>query len=152
MPPLPQRRTAKAQARSGGMLLAVLPKIDLTGPQTAPSAVIAENNPIEVYTLLARQIRRCWLSLEKPKLANHDFRAEASAEGGGKAKIAIYRKVPGRKLGPFAFHIDLLAEGTGTLVKSTNRRLPKKLANTLRADIARWVKGSESCKVQGGGK
>ncbi len=145
MPPLPARRTETGKSESTG-LLAALSEVTLSGPVVAPSQVVAEDGPVAVYTQVAREIRRCWLAPVDPKLEGHGFRAEAPADA-QQIKIDIFREVPDRKLGPFAFRIDILPQGGGTLVTSRNVRLPDALADEFRGDIARWVKGDTTCRV-----
>lgn len=146
-PPLPARRKPKADTadESGGGILAALPDIDLSGQVVAPRSVTTDDTPVDVYVRVARQIRQCWLGGNDPKLLGHGFRAEAKPGASGAAEIDVYKKVEGRKLGPFAFEVKITPEGSGSLVRSTNRRLEDKLANTLRADIARWTRGSSGC-------
>jgi len=147
MPPVPGRRSAKAGsgADSGTGFFGALPDIDLSAQAVAPASVVAQGSPINAYVRVARGIRRCWLGPDNPKLAGHGFRASAQPGRSGKAEIDIYKRVEGRKLGPFAFEIRIAPEGTGALVRSTNRRLDDKLVTELRADIARWVRGGQGC-------
>jgi len=145
-PPLPSRREpgAESAAEDGG-LLAALPDIDFSGPAVAPRSVVADDTPINVYIRLARQIRRCWLGPDDPRLPGHGFRAEAKPGQSAKAEIDVYEEVPGRKYGPYAFEVEISPKGGGSMVCSTNRRLEDELANTLRADVARWVRGGSGC-------
>jgi len=147
MPPVPGRRSAKAGsgADSSTGFFGALPDIDLSSPAVAPASVVAQDTPTNVYVRLARGIRRCWLGPDNPKLAGHGFRASAQPGRSGKAEIDIYKQVEGRKLGPFAFEIRIAPEGSGALVRSTNRRLDDKRVNELRADIARWTRGGKGC-------
>lgn len=145
-PPLPERREPGAQqADAGSGLLAALPDIDISAEAVAPASVVASEPPVNVYTRLARQIRRCWLAPTDPKLPGHGFRAKAEPGQSGAAEIDLYEEVPGRKYGPFAFEVKISPEGTGALVRSQNRRLDDELAEALRADIARWARGTSGC-------
>lgn len=146
-PPLPARRkpTADTSEDSGGGILAALPDIDLSAQAVAPRSVVTDETPVNVYVRVARQIRQCWLGADDPKLPGHGFRAEAKPGASGAAEIDVYKKVEGRKLGPFAFEVEITPEGSGSLVRSTNRRLDDKVAETLRADIARWTRGGSGC-------
>jgi len=150
-PPLPARRKAKAEPEDGAAssLLSALPGIDLSAPAVAPASVVTQERPIDVYVRVARQIRRCWLGADNPKLPDHDFRAEAKPGDAGEAEIDIFKKVPGRKLGPFAFEVKISPRAGGALVRSRNRRLDDKLVNDLRTDIARWTRGGTDCAAPG---
>jgi len=147
-PPVPERRSAQASEErrsSSAGLLAALPDIDLSVPAVAPSSVVTQETPINVYVRVAREIRRCWLGPDNPKLPGHGFRASAQPGDAGEAEIDIYKEVEGRKYGPFAFEVKITPEGSGALVRSRNRSLDDELANTLRADVARWTNGASGC-------
>jgi hypothetical protein len=149
-PPLPARRDAEArQPENEGGLLAALPEVDLSAEAVAPRSVVADDTPVNVYVRLARQIRRCWLGATDPRLPGHGFRAEAKPGASGKAEIDVYKETPGRKYGPYVFEVEITPQGGGALVRSTNRRVDDELANTLRADIARWVRGGAGCPATG---
>lgn len=150
-PPLPERRAGNAPDNRGSTagLLAALPQIDLSVPSVAPSSVVAQEPPINVYVRVAREIRRCWLGPNDPRLPGHGFRASAQPGAAGQAEIDIYKEVEGRKYGPFAFEVKITPQGSGALVRSRNRRLDDDLANTLRADIARWTNGASGCGKAG---
>ncbi|RIA55549.1 hypothetical protein BXY53_0616 [Dichotomicrobium thermohalophilum] len=149
-PPLPARRKPRTErSDEDGGLLAALPDMDLSAQAVAPRSIVADDTPINVYVRLARQIRRCWLGPEDPRLPGHGFRAEAKPGQTGEAEIDLYKEVPGRKYGPYAFEVKISPQGSGSLVRSTNRRLEDELANTLRADVARWVRGGTSCSAAG---
>jgi hypothetical protein len=150
-PPLPARRKPKAAPQEDRGLLAALPDIDLTAQAVAPQSVTANEKPINVYVRLARQIRRCWLGPNDPRLPGHGFRAEAKPGEAGEAEIDVFKEVPGRKYGPHAFEVKITPEGGGSLVRSTNRRVDEELANTLRADVARWARGGTGCDGPGRG-
>jgi len=144
-PPLPARRNAQEGGETTSGLLSALSDIDLSAPQVAPVSVTAEDTPVNVYVRLARQIRRCWLGQEEPRLPGYGFRAEAKPGDAGEAEIDIFKQVEGRKYGPHAFEVKISPRGSGALVRSTNRRLDDALVNTLRGDIARWTRGSSAC-------
>ncbi len=144
-PPLPARRNAQQGGETTGGLFSALPDIDLSAPQVAPASVTAEDTPVNVYVRLARQIRRCWLGQEDPRLPGYGFRAEAKPGDAGEAEIDIFEQVEGRKYGPHAFEVKISPRGSGALVRSTNRRLDDALVNTLRGDIARWTRGGSAC-------
>lgn len=144
-PPLPARRDAQQDGENTGGLLSALSDIDLSAPSVAPASVTAEETPVNVYVRLARQIRRCWLGQEDPRLPGYGFRAEAKPGDAGEAEIDIFKQVEGRKYGPHAFEVKISPRGSGALVRSTNRRLDDALVNTLRGDIARWTRGGSSC-------
>ncbi len=152
-PPLPAKRRPQPKPEreeSGGGLLAMLPDIDLTAQAVAPQSVVAEDTPINVYVRLARQIRQCWLGPTDARLPGHGFRAEAKPGEAVEAEIDIFEKVPGRKTGPLAFEVKITPQGGGSLVRSTNRRVDEELADALRGDIARWVRGGDSCAAGSG--
>ncbi len=110
-----------------------------------PSSVSSSQSPVSAYATLARLIKNCWLSFSNPRLKNHKFDGEASLEQGEQARIVIYEKVEGQKLGKYAFKIDLKPEGNGALIESENYRLTPEESGQLRNDIARWAKGEQSC-------
>lgn len=146
MPPLPSRRKAQDARPAGeGDLFAALSDIDLTAEAVGPRSVVADDQPVNVYVRLARLIRRCWLGPDDPRLPGHGFRAKAKPGRNSGAEIDVYKKAPGRKYGPYAYEVKITPEGRGSLVRSTNRRVDAKLANTLRADVARWVRGGTGC-------
>lgn len=148
-PPLPEQRAAKPKAerdsRSG--LLAALPDIDLSAPAVAPTSVVTQERPVDIYVRLAREIRRCWLGADNPRLPGHGFLASAQPGNAGEAEIDIYEEEEGRKYGPFAFEVKITPQGSGALVRSRNRRLDDALAETLRADVARWTRGASGCET-----
>jgi hypothetical protein len=149
-PPLPVRRKPNTErSDDDGGLFAALPDVDLTAQPVAPLSVVADDSPVNLYVRLARQIRRCWLGSDDPRLPGHGFRAEAKPAG--EAEIDVYKEVPGRKYGPFAFEVKITPQAGGSLVRSTNRRLEDELATVLRADIARWVRGGTGCSNAGRG-
>ncbi|MDZ4790039.1 MAG: hypothetical protein SGJ17_02360 [Hyphomicrobiales bacterium] len=134
---------------SGGLfggLVSPLPAISLTKAGLyAPSSVQSDMSPIAAYAAVALGVKKCWLAYAKPRLPNHNFDGEASLDNGGQAKIAIYEKVEGQKLGRFAFRVDLKAAGNGALVESVNLRLSDQDSERLQADVARWSRGQEGC-------
>jgi len=151
-PPLPGRRDAKSASDSAqGGLLAAISDIELSAPSVAPRSVTADDTTVNVYVRLARQIRRCWLGPRDPRLPGHGFRAQAEPGDASEAEIDVYKEVPGRKYGPYVFEVKITPQGSGALVRSTNRRLEDELANMLRGDIARWVGGGAGC-ADGSGK
>lgn len=148
-PPLPEQRAAKTKPEEDDStgLLAALSDIDLSTPAVAPSSVVTQEEPVNVYVRVAREIRRCWLGPENPKLPGHGFLASAQPGEAGEAEIDIYKKAEGRKYGPFAFEVKITPEGSGALVRSRNRGLDDALADTLRADVARWTRGASGCEA-----
>jgi hypothetical protein len=144
-PPLPSRRTVEVESPRTGGLLAALPDINLSAQAVAPLSVVSDDTPVNVYVRLARQIRRCWLGPQDPRLPGHGFRAEAKPGQSAEAEIDVFKEVPGRKYGPHAFEVKITPQGGGSLVRSTNKRFDDDLANILRADVARWVRGGAGC-------
>jgi len=141
----------EAESPQAGGLLAALPDISLSAQAVAPLSVIADDAPVNVYVRLARQIRRCWLGAQDPRLPGHGFRAEAKPGQAAEAEIDVFEEAPGRKFGRHAFEVKITPQGGGSLVRSTNRRFDEELANTLRADVARWVRGGTGCDAPGRG-
>ena len=142
-PPLPERRSRKDSTGSsaGDSLLAALPDIDLSAPAIAPSSVVSQQKPVNIYVHVAREIRRCWLGSDSPKLPGHGFRASAQPGDAGEAEIDIYKQVEGRKYGPFAFEVKITPQGSGSLVQSRKPKPRRCLwSMTLRGDVARWTK------------
>ncbi len=113
----------------------------------APASVRSDMSPTAAYSAIALAVKRCWLAYAKPRLPNHNFDGEASLNDGGQAKIAIYERVEGQKLGRFAFRVEINASGSGSTVESVNVRLSEDDSERLRADIARWADGGEGCSA-----
>lgn len=113
----------------------------------APASVRSDMSPTAAYSAIALAVKRCWLAYAKPRLPNHNFDGEASLNDGGQAKIAIYERVEGQKLGRFAFRVEINASGSGSTIESVNVRLSEEDSERLRADIARWADGGEGCSA-----
>jgi len=153
-PPLPVRNTERRAQGAGGEresgtagLLASLPNVELLTASTyAPDRTQWDDQPVAVYTRLAKKIRGCWLSPTAPKLENHAFHAEVGTSDAKTAKIIIYKKANDGQRGLQAFRIQIDSELTGSIVKAENRRLDKDLEQTFKADLARWSKGDASCR------
>jgi hypothetical protein len=111
----------------------------------APSSVHSQMTPIAAYAAVALAIKKCWLGPPKPRLGNHNFDGEASLDNGGHARISIYERVEGKKLGKFAFKAEFRASGGGAQIESANARLSDVEAERLLADIARWSTGGQGC-------
>lgn len=158
-PPLPEKRTpagdnAAAVADAGqsqtasptfmGSLASLLPAA-AAGPSFPAGSETAyvQADAITVYERVARQVKSCWLNRANPVLADHKFHAEASPEG--EASITIYRKVEGQKLGIAAFRIRITRDGSGTVVRSENVKLPEEMKPALLTDVAGWAQGREGC-------
>ncbi len=143
------RNGAPPQKASSGLFSGFASQLtvaSLTKPGLyAPSSVRSDMSPTAAYAAIALAVKKCWLAYAKPKLPNHNFDGEASLDNGGQAKIAIYEKVEGQKLGRFAFRVEISAAGNGANVESVNLRLSEEHSERLQADIARWSSGGEGC-------
>jgi hypothetical protein len=133
--------STEASSESGGLPSLGRLFSGLGGSETVTSA----QAPVLVYAALAREIKRCWLTPDAPRLANHIFQADASTRQGGSAKITIYEKREGVRFGPEAFAVTIAPESGGSVVSSENARLPSDVSGALQRDVARWSKGQEGC-------
>jgi hypothetical protein len=108
--------------------------------------VETNKSTVETYSMLAQQIRACWLKPSKPLLPNHGFYAEMSPKKPDTAKIILYKKEPNNRRGLQAFRIMIEGGFGGTTIISKNRRVSADLEATFKSDIARWAKGDTNCK------
>jgi hypothetical protein len=137
-----QELTKTATSQTGSNLFASLPNFLVSQAGTSDRASSAED-PISVYTRLARNIKGCWLLRANPSLQGHRFHADAAPDGS--AKIIIYQKAEGASLGLAAYKIHIDADGKGTEVRGETVRLPAETAEKLQNDLNAWVKGREGC-------
>ncbi len=112
--------------------------------------IAAPGKPVEVYTMLARLAKTCWLSAPAPLQTGYLFTAEASPEGrGGAASIIIFEKnaAPGvhGQRGLVAYSLSLSPSGEGTSIGVENGRIAEGFAAKLHADIERWAAGETGC-------
>lgn len=113
-----------------------------------PSTVTQwEQNPVGVYTVLARQIHSCWLNPAAPKLSNHGLHADVAAGNADKATIIVYQKNEEGRRGSQVFRIEIHGEYAGSSVQAMNRKLDKTQDLSFREDIARWSRGDQQCSV-----
>ncbi len=101
--------------------------------------------PVAAYTVVARQINRCWLRGEPPVLANVQFHAKTSVTPAETAKISLYEKQPNARRGPRVYTIELTPTMGGSAMFVENHRLEGALAHRLHADLARWAAGEKTC-------
>jgi len=143
----PETTAAPARQPALSQLLTqtAIPRALLKPGRDAPASFHADMKPAAAYTAIARLVKTCWLHFSRPRLKNHKFEGEASAEPGGGAKIVIYEKAPDQKLGRAAFRIDFKADAGGTFVDTANYRLTPEESADLQADIISWARGVQSC-------
>jgi hypothetical protein len=160
--PLPVRNalragveTASAEKNGGGGLFSLPDLPDLPDVEALAAAAPAEpssvsqweENPVGVYTVLARQIHSCWLNPAAPKLDNHGLHAEVAAGNADKATIIVYQKNEEGRRGSQVFRIEIHGEFSGSSVEAKNRKLDKTQDFAFREDIARWSRGDQQCSV-----
>lgn len=162
LPPLPERRGRGAAAVSVaqnaaeektveggnfmGSLASLIPSRIEGGPPAPSETAYSESDPTTVYARIAGEIKSCWLNRSAPVLADHKFHAEASPAG--EASITIYKKVEGAALGVATFRIKIAKDGSGTLVRSENVKLPDSMKLAMLTDVAAWVRGQSGCKAR----
>lgn len=156
--PLPVRnvrragvKTADAGQKQGGGLfsLPTLPDVeDLAAAPAEPSHVTQwKENPVGVYTVLARQIHSCWLNAKAPKLKNHGLHAEVASGNADTATIVIYKKDEQGRRGAQVFRIEIQSEFSGSSVEAKNRKLDKTQDFAFREDLVRWSRGDQQCAI-----
>jgi hypothetical protein len=140
---------AAAKPEGSGLSLASLGNTLFSGDADGggPNAVLIEQKPIEAYSLLAQRIKYCWLNPSSPRLPNHGFYSDLPAGEVKEAKMVVYEKSPDGRRGTTVFKVDITAESSGALVSAQNVKLDKALEASFKADLARWAKGDERCKV-----
>jgi hypothetical protein len=142
---------AQPEKEESGISLASLGNISLFSGSSSgggPDAVLIDQPPVQAYSLLAQRIKYCWLNPSSPRLPNHGFHAELPAGAEIKeAKMVVYEKDKDGRRGTTAFKVDITAESDGALVSARNVRLDKAMEAGFKADLARWSKGDERCKV-----
>jgi hypothetical protein len=157
-PPQPSPTPEAAPKSEGsGFSLASLGQIDLFSstatpekaaePESGPDSILVSQPPVAAYSVLAQRIKYCWLNPTSPRLPNHGFHAEMAPGEIKEAKMVVYEKAPDGRRGTSVFKIDITAETDGALVSSHNVRLEKATEAGFKADLARWAKGDERCKV-----
>lgn len=116
-------------------------------------ALTANSPPTTVYSAIAQKALSCWMGPKGPFKSTHIFHADAaSPTTGGQAEIVLHERdmTQPHPWGPRAFRIELVAEGGGTdtRVMMSNIKLPKDLAEAVRADVTDWAKGGDGCQAQ----
>ena len=125
----------------------------IAGALPAADSLSANNPPTTVYAAIAQKALTCWMGPKGPLKTTHIFHADAaSPTSGGKAEIALHERdmTQPHPWGGRTFRVELTPEGGGTdtRVAMTNIKMPKDLADAMRADVGAWASGSESCKAQ----
>ena len=136
-----------AQPEKPILSLASLGNLNLFTASEGPDAILIDKPPVDAYSLLAQRIKYCWLNPSTPRLPNHGFHAEMAAGEVRQAKMIVYENAPDGRRGISAFKIDITAESSGALVSSQNLRLSKTDESAFKADLARWAKGDDRCKI-----
>jgi hypothetical protein len=143
----PAPEAPKAE-RTAGLSLPNLSDVKIfTASTQAPDSSSWEGAPIAVYTQLAQEIRACWFTPGTTQLTKHGFHAEVSPNDADHATIIIYEKDPEGRRGVQAFRIAIDGGLSGSTVRGENRRLDKTLEAAFKADLVRWSKGGQGCKV-----
>lgn len=103
----------------------------------------------EIYLRVARGAKACWFGPDKPLEKTHVFEGKLEPEGeGGAAEVAVHIRTPDQPnpRGGKVFVVTMTKEGGGTKLVTESRRLSDELANSMRADVARWAKtGAVDC-------
>jgi len=114
------------------------------------SSTHTEGTP-EIYSRVARGAKTCWFGTGKPLEASHVFEGKLEPESeGGEAEVAVHIRTPDQPSprGGKVFIVSITKEGEGSSLVTESRRLPDALANSLRADVAKWARtGSVECGV-----
>jgi hypothetical protein len=104
---------------------------------------------VEIYSRVARGAKACWFGTGKPLEASHVFEGKLEPESeGGAAEVAVHIRTSDQPnpRGGKVFIVSITKEGEGTSLVTESRRLPDALANSLRADVAKWARtGSVEC-------
>jgi hypothetical protein len=105
----------------------------------------------EIYSRVARGAKACWFGTGKPLEASYVFEGKLEPESeGGAAEVAVHIRTPDQPnpRGGKVFIVAITKDGASTSLVTESRRLPDALANTLRADVAKWARtGSVECGV-----
>jgi hypothetical protein len=125
----------------------------IAGALPAADSLTANNPPTTVYAAIAQKALTCWMGPKGPLKTTHIFHADAaSPTSGGRAEIALHERdtTQPHPWGGRTFRIELTPEGGGTdtRVAMVNIKMPKDLADAMRADVGAWAKGGESCQAQ----
>ena len=136
-----------AKPEQSSLSLASLGNLNLFSASESPDAILIGKPPVEAYSLLAQRIKYCWLNPSTPRLPNHGFHAEMAPGEVREAKMIVYEKAPDGRRGITAFKVDITTESSGALVSAHNLRLNKTDESAFKADLARWAKGDDRCKV-----
>jgi hypothetical protein len=120
------------------------------GPSVSPApsgqtSVLPGVSPAHAYTLVGRQVRTCWFNPADPVLTRHEFRAEAGAGNDQQTNIVIYERTREGKLGLKAYTVSFEPRGDGTVVNTSNLKLPYALGQKMTADVGYWIQGGANC-------
>jgi hypothetical protein len=132
--------------KQAGLSLPSLGDVKIFAP-TAYAADTAqwEQDPVGVYSVLAQQIRACWLKPGATQLPDHGFHADVEP-GDKDVTIVIFKKDENGRRGLLTFRIQINGDlGGGSTVRAENRRLDAKMDLAFKADLARWAKGKANC-------
>ena len=136
-----------AKAESSGLSLAALFSPSSSPSASGPDAVLADQNPLAAYSLLAQRIKYCWLNPSAPRLPNHGFYSDLPAGEIKEARMVVYEKDPDGRRGTTVFKVDITGDSDGSVISSQNVKLSKDLEAGFKADLARWAKGDDRCKL-----
>ena len=120
----------------------------------SPSSTVHPEQPVEVYSRVARGALACWFGPSGSLKRTHIFHADVQPESkGGEAEIVLHERdstaVSPRALR--AYRIVIVRAASGSRMVSENLRLADALARDLQADAHRWATGKEGCSVVGVG-
>jgi hypothetical protein len=138
---------AKPEGASGGFSLAALGDAFKAKEGEGPDAILVDQPPVEAYTLIASRIKYCWLNPSTPRLPNHGFHAEIAPGEAQEAKIIVYQKAEDGRRGTSVIKVNISVESSGSLISTQNSRLDAASVAAFKADLARWTKGDDRCKV-----
>lgn len=116
--------------------------------QTAPG------RPVDVYTRVARGLKSCWFSPDRPLHQGYLFAADVKPESkGGGATIVIYEETADGRRGLRAFAMSI-TPAAGTEGESRygmeNTRIAEPNGAVLMKDVERWAEGETGCTAEAG--
>ncbi len=130
---------------SGGVTVPALGTPPISGD--SPSV---GGNPIDVYSLFARNALVCWFGADGPLRSTHIFHADVPASHGG-AEVVVHERDPAQPnpRGARVFQISLSRESnSSTRVVIDSKKIPDDLASAMRKDVLAWVRGGGGCEAQ----
>lgn len=115
--------------------------------QSEPATTVKGKTPVQLYSVMARQVRACWFNPAKPLLRKYVFRGEAGAGGrsGVATNIEIHEQTPDQKRGLKAFSILFEPLRDGTRVVATNLKLPEAQGQQFISSVSYWAQGGSGC-------